>query len=221
MKVSHTPPAKLLPVDSVKNKPPLMLLNEAAQAGWIPVPVETQTYVDHPRPHPSRWVCTMSVPGFPPGVGVERTRAAARSEAAARLAVHVRPVVNVCPDTGRDMYGTREAALDAIAEQQVFGLGKPLVREFRCPACEGWHASGSGAPSRRKKRKQNRTSPPRPWGARPLMHEVVAAPTGEMVGIVTAEIGMSAPDGHVGQIVAVVLRRQQLAELLEELDGHE
>lgn len=221
MKGSHTLPKTRRPIRELASKTGLTLLLEAAQGGWIDYPQDTVTYRKRGREH----VClvVVSVPGFPPGIGIAGGRMKARAIAGQQLAEHVRPALNVCPTTGRDMYRTREVALAAVHEQQVTGMGKPLTDVFKCPKCAGhWHTSGSGATKRKKQRDKNRAAQEGlPWNVKPQLHEVVDVPEVGKVVVVSAEIGLNAPDGHIGQTVAVVLRRERLVEMMEDLEKAE
>lgn len=217
MKISHTPPRSLRWVTDLDDQRPLHALTCVAQAGWTPAPQFTETCVSDLE-RPSRWIIVVSLPGFPPGIGLGPTRIAAKRRAAGQLLRYVRPIINICPATGREMYKTKRAAHTAVEKQQMLGQGKPLTGEFRCAVCKYWHVTGSGAKVVKRILKSRKDRPQFPWNARPLRHEVTITSTGEQVVVVTAGIGVNAPTEHVGQHVALVLRREDLTTMLAELE---
>jgi len=217
VKTSHTPPDRPRLVTQLDHPSSLHVLALVAQAGWIPAPQSTEECDSGPD-RIARWTIVMSVPGFPPGIGLGPTRVAARRHAADRLLRWVRPMVNICPSTGRTMYKNREKAHRAVEEQQMLGLGKPLTGEFKCPTCGYWHPTGSGSKVIRRVIKSRKDRPQLPWNARPLSHEVAEASSGERVIVITAGLGTNAPVEHAGQHVAVIIRRKHLDAMLAQLD---
>lgn len=217
MKISHTPPRSLRRVTGLDDQKPLHALACVAQAGWTPVPQFTETWVSDPE-RPTRWIIVVSLPGFPPGIGLGPTRIKAKHHAAAQLLRYVRPIVNICPATGREMHKTKQAAHTAVEKQQMLGQGKPLTSEFRCVACRYWHVTGSGAKMITRILKSRKDRPQFPWNARPLHHEVTTTSTGEQVIAVTAALGANAPAEHIGQHVALVLQKEDLTTMLAELE---
>lgn len=216
MKRSDTPPSGRRPVTGLTAKTPLQLLHEAWQGGWIEAPQVTETL--HPLWPQSFWTVVVSVAHFPPGVAVGPKRADARRLAADRVMRHIRPVLNVCPPTGRDVYPSRKTAQDAVDRQQMLGRGKPLTRVFRCTLCDGWHVSGSRTAKLKRKLRKGRTRSGAPWNARVRAHEIMTTSEGERVAVVMAELGLNAPQECMGQPVAVSMNRTLLAGLLQALD---
>lgn len=216
MKISHTPPSKPRYVAGLDHESSLHVLALVAQAGWIPAPQFTET-VTESLEHPARWTVVISVPNFPPGVGTGPTRIVAKRHAADRLLRHVRPIVNICPATGRELHKTRKEAHIAVERQQMLGLGKPLTSEYRCPECRCWHVTGSGSKVIKRLIKMRKTRSQLPWNARLLQYAVTAAPDGERVILVTAGLGANAPAEHVGQHIALIIGQEDLTAMLTEL----
>lgn len=205
-------------VKGLEEKSSLQILHEAAQAGWFPLMEETVT--EYQRTGPDQWVVVLSITGYPPGVGIGDSMLAARRMAGDRLLKHVRPVIHVCPVNGREFFPNEHAARRAIDQQQMLGVGKPWVTFFKCD-CGGWHASGTGAKHLKKIMRAARSRSRFPWNAKPRAWEIQEAPGGEKVAMVVAELGLNAPDDHMGQQIALIIRRTMLEELMTALNEAE